>query len=83
MNLYQLDLSKLVSNNLPKEVLDFKLTLRDGEYGMDFDLIECDVPKDIYLQMTVGINEIQQDKPLGFNMNTLPAGAIVTKISKG
>ena len=79
--IYELDLSKIDNKKcLHEKVLNFKYYLKQGEYGMDFDLIECDVPKDIYEEMVSGITEDQKNYPLGFNIDTLPAGSVLTKI---
>ena len=79
--IYELDLSRIDNKKcLSDKVINFKYYLKQGEYGMDFDLIECDVPKDIYAEMIHGITAAQKELPLGFNIDTLPVGSVLTKI---
>jgi len=77
---YLLDLSNVKNSNLPRAVLDFKIPCKTGIHQLSFDLIECDIPKNIYAAI-VSHNPNKGDVeafPIGFN--NIPVGATLTRV---
>ncbi len=77
---YLLDLSNVKKSNLPRIVLDFKIPCKTGMHQLAFDLIECDIPKNIYAAM-VRHNPNKGDAerfPIGFD--NIPVGATLIRV---
>jgi hypothetical protein len=63
---------------LPESVK--KLPFKPGEIEKDFDLIECEVPKDVYA-VFVDINGRESgDHCFGMNIRSIPLGAVITRV---
>lgn len=78
---YELDLSDANEIDLAPWVRKFKIPCKTGEHQLAFDVIECDVPKDIYLEMVAkakGKGDVEAF-PIGFN--NIPIGGILKRIN--
>ena len=78
---YELDISGLQDTTLSHRTLAFKIPCKTGEYQMNFDVIECDVPRDIYQELIAkakGSGDVELF-PIGFDF--LPVGAILRRIA--
>jgi hypothetical protein len=57
-----------------------KLPLKPGEIQKDFDLIECDVPKDVYAVLVKLNGGETGDYPFGMDITSIPVGAVITRV---
>lgn len=51
--------------------LNVWLPCKIGEHKLDFDLVECDIPKDIYAKI---IGDRETNLPIGFDITNMPIG---------
>jgi hypothetical protein len=82
MSEYILDLSEADIGNLPQELRNFKIPVRTGQHQLEYDLIECDIPKDIYNKMINGLSGDNESMPIGFNLYEMPTGAKLIMVKK-
>jgi hypothetical protein len=79
--LYELDISGINNaRNYSERVLNFKLPLETGVNHLNYDLIECDVPKDIFQELVskaVSNGDVEAFK-VGFDH--IPVGASLKRI---
>jgi hypothetical protein len=57
-----------------------KLPFKPGEIQKDFDLIECDVPKDVYAVFVKLNGGETGDYPFGMDITSIPMGAVLTRV---
>ena len=60
-------------------LIDAWLPCKPGEYQLEFDIIECDIPRDIYKKI-IGENDCHNNMPVGFNSRDMIVGAILMRI---
>ncbi len=76
---YELDLSAVKNTGYPPEVLKFKIPCKIGLHQLNYDVIECEVPKDIYAELIRHKNYPGlQVFPVGFD--DIPIGATLTRV---
>ncbi len=77
---YELDISGVQGTSLSPEAMAFKMPCKPGENQLNFDVIECDVPRDIYQEIVakaIGYGNVEAF-PIGFN--TIPIGATIKRV---
>jgi hypothetical protein len=82
MSLFEIDLTN-AQKNLPDYVRETKIKCTLGKYQTTFDVIECDFRKDVYEYFINRVHPAVGDGknwPVGIDLETLPVGAIITKI---
>jgi hypothetical protein len=60
--------------------------LKDSVNQCDFDVEECDIPKDVYqklLDMCQSSEHYNHDMPFGVNFNGIPVGSVLTVLGRG
>lgn len=76
---FELDISLVENLKYSDKLRNFKIPCKYGEHQLDFDVIECDVPKDIYKEMIYGRSGDIESLPIGFD--EFPVGATLTRVS--
>lgn len=77
---YELDISGLKGTTLSERALAFKIPCKTGENQLPYDIIECDIPKDIYQELIAkakGEGDVEAYQ-IGFGF--IPVGAILRRI---
>lgn len=77
---YVLDISKCkFFSKKSQRIREFKIPLKTGIHYCDLDVVECDVPKDIYNEL------VDEDGcefyPIGLNFREIPDDAILIKVN--
>jgi hypothetical protein len=77
---YELDISEVKNTGLSQRALSFKLPCKPGDHQLRYDLIECDVPKDIYQELVKASGHPGDPElfPVGFDY--IPVGATLKRI---
>lgn len=76
---FELDISLVENTKYSDELRNFKIPYKSGLHQLNFDVIECDVPKDIYKEMINGRPGDLETMPIGFDV--IPVGATLTRVS--
>jgi len=82
MNIFEIDLTN-VKKEIPDFVRETKIKCTIGKYQTTFDVIECDLRKDVYKYLINRVYPALGDGlnwPAGIDLETLPVGATITKI---
>jgi len=74
---YILDVSK-TNLSWSERAKNFKYLCKTGEHQLDYDLIECDIPKDIYAEIIKNKNGDTDLFPVG--LSHIPVGATLTRV---